>query len=196
MRMRRAIWIGGGLLAVVLAVTALLLWQSDRSAKPDDLSRLAVGAMETLETGPETPPTPDYAFTDAEGRAVTLADFRGRVVVLNAWAMWCPPCREEMPTLQALQAAYSPDQVLVLPVNVDHADDGIAAAKVFIAEHDLPFYGDRRFQLPFELPGGNAMPRTVIIGADGRIRAWMKGGADWNSAEARAIIDAVAAGGA
>lgn len=182
------------MVAASLVAIALLLWQSASSAKREpDLSRFAVGAMASVETTAAAPPTPGYPFADAEGRETRLTDFEGRVVVLNTWAMWCAPCREEMPTLTALQAAYPEDRVLVLPVNIDRDDESVARARTFIAAHNLPFYGDRRFQLPFELPGEGAMPQTVILDRHGRIRAWLTGGADWSGPDALALIDAVAA---
>ena len=163
-----------------------------------DLARFAVGPLASLQTPAVLTPAPDHVFKDAQGRDVRLADFRGRVVVVNLWAMWCAPCRAEMPTLAALARSYEADpDLIVLPINVDATPDGVAQAKAFIDAHaPLPFYNDIRFQLPFEFPGKGMMPQTILLDRQGRIRASLAGDADWNSAEARALIDALLAEGA
>ena len=141
---------------------------------------------------------PEYAFRDRTGTAVRFSAFQGKVVVVNLWAMWCAPCKAEMPTLQALAKAYDANEdLVVLPINVDATPDAAAEAKRFLADHaPLPFYSDAKFQLPFEFPGKGAMPQTIVLDRQGRIRAVMRGEADWSSQEARALIDAILAEGA
>lgn len=164
------------------------------SAEKSDLARHARAGLSALATPADLAPAPDQTFQNREGNEVAFADFRGRVVVVNLWAMWCAPCRTEMPTLAALQAAYPEDRVLVLPVNVDTGDDAVADAVSFIDVHEpLPFYSDRSFRLPFVFPGAGKMPQTILLDRQGRIRAWMAGEADWASPEARAVIDALLA---
>jgi thiol-disulfide isomerase/thioredoxin len=164
------------------------------SAEKSDLARHARGGLTALETPVELAVAPDQVFTDSEGEEVTFADFRGRVVVVNLWAMWCAPCRTEMPTLAALQQGYPEDRMLVLPINVDTGDEAVADAVSFLEVHEpLPFYSDRSFRLPFVFPGAGKMPQTILLDRQGRVRAWMAGEADWNSAEARALVDALLA---
>jgi thiol-disulfide isomerase/thioredoxin len=108
--------------------------------------------------------------------------------------MWCAPCRTEMPTLARLAETYEGTDLVVLPINVDATADAIADAKSFIDVHEpLPLYSDPKFQLPFELPGKGKMPQTVLLDRQGRIRAHFSGEADWASAEARALVDALLA---
>ena len=164
---------------------------ADRAGK-SDLSRFATGDLAALAVPPQPLATPDHAFKTREGTATTLADFRGKVVVVNVWAMWCAPCRTEMPTLATLASAYEGRDLLVLPINVDATPEQIAAGEAFIDTHTpLPFYSDPSFQIPFELPGKGAMPQTVLIDRQGRIRASFSGGADWAGPEARALVDAL-----
>ena len=117
--------------------------------------------------------------------------------MVNLWAMWCAPCRTEMPTLAALARSYQTNEdLIVLPINVDATPDGVAQAKAFIDGHaPLPFYNDIRFQLPFEFPGKGKMPQTVLLDREGRVRAALSGEADWDGPEARALIDALLAEG-
>ena len=193
------------LLVVLIGGAALLYANRDaifKAAEPapaekSELKRFAVGSLARLETPKALTVAPDHGFTDRDGKAVTLADFRGKVVVVNLWAMWCVPCRTEMPTLARLAQTYAgnPDLV-VLPVNVDDKPDSIADARSFIDVHEpLPFYSDPAFKLPFLFPDKGKMPQTILLDRQGRIRATFAGEADWASPEARALIDAVLAEG-
>ena len=141
--------------------------------------------------GEPTPPTP---FKDAAGKDVTLADFKGKVVVLNLWATWCAPCRKEMPTLAALAALEQGKAVKVLPISVDGASK-TETAKAFIAANaPLDFHQDTGPNLPFALkPAAEGFPTTVIFDKAGRERTRMSGELDWSSPKVRRVIEALAA---
>lgn len=159
-----------------------------------DLARFAVGPLASLHTPAALTPAPDHVFKDDQGRDVRLADFRGKVTVVNLWAMWCAPCRTEMPTLAGLAQLYPDGDLVVLPINVDTGDDAIADARSFIGVHEpLPMYSDPKFQLPFLFPGKGKMPQTILLDRRGRVRAAFSGEADWASPQARALIDALLA---
>jgi len=199
---KAAIAVIAGVIVLGAAGGALLYAKPDalfKGAEPagtekSDLARFAVRSLARLETPTETPVAPDYVFKTRDGADARFADFRGKVVVVNLWAMWCAPCRTEMPTLQALASAYEGKDLVVLPINVDATDDAVADALSFIDVHEpLPFYGDRDFKLPFVLPGEGKMPQTVILDRRGRMRASFSGEADWAGPEARALVDALLA---
>ena len=202
-RSKGPIWaVVGGLLILGIGGAALLyanrgafIKASESAAEArSDLARFAVGSLARLETPAALPATPTYAFRSRDGAETTLAAFRGKVVVVNVWAMWCAPCRTEMPTLARLAQVYEGRDLVVLPVNVDIEADKIADGRSFIDVHEpLPFYTDPAFKLPFLLPGKGKMPQTVLLDRKGRIRAAFADEADWSSPEARALIDALLA---
>lgn len=164
------------------------------SAEKSELARFARGGLGALETPAELAPAPDYVFRDPDGGEVRFSDFQGRVTVVNLWAMWCAPCRTEMPTLAALQAAYPDGDLMVLAVNVDTGEEALGEAREFLDLHrPLPFYSDPAFRLPFEFPGAGKMPQTILLDRQGRMRAWMAGEADWAGPQARALVDALLA---
>jgi len=186
------------LLIGAISGVALLYANREGGGKESASSSLAVyarGSLSKLLT-PAPAPAPDYVFRDAEGRDVRFADFKGRVAVVNLWATWCAPCKIEMPTLAALAAHYQGrDDVAVVTISMD-VDKAVPEARAFIADHPpLTYYADPRFQLPFEFPGKGAMPQTILLDREGRVRAVLTGEADWASAEAKALVDALLAEG-
>ena len=194
--------VAGVLLVGVIGGAALLYAKPDlfdKAAAPappakSELTRFAKGSIARLETPAKLDAAPAYVFKTRDGADARLQDFRGKVVVVNVWAMWCAPCRTEMPTLARLAELYAGADLVVLPINVDNSADAIADATSFIDVHEpLPLYSDPKFQLPFELPGRGKMPQTVLLDRQGRIRAHFSGEADWSSPEARALIDALLA---
>ena len=122
-------------------------------------------------------------FVDGAGRDLTLEDFRSRVVLLNIWATWCVPCREEMPTLDALQARLGGDDFHVLPLSIDRA--GLKVVRSFydeigIQHLDMYLADSTRAMLAF---GALGLPTTILIDRDGKERGRLVGPAEWDSPE-------------
>ncbi len=124
-------------------------------------------------------PAPDFTVQDPD-RSVALAQLRGKVVVLNFWATWCPPCVEEMPSLVSMQARLR-DQVTVLAVSVD-ADQG--AYDRFLKDHKIDLLTvrdpDRKSST---LYGTILYPETYVIDSEGVLRRKFIGPVDWTSPE-------------
>ncbi|HEX6866740.1 MAG TPA: TlpA disulfide reductase family protein, partial [Caulobacteraceae bacterium] len=147
-------------------------------------------SLSKLVIPPRPGPAPDVPFLDASGRPVRLADFKGQVVVMNMWATWCPPCKEEMPTLAKLQAVYAAQPVAVVAVSVDRDRDLAEAKAELAANPPLKLYRDPGYKLAFGLePRAQGFPTTVIYDRQGRERARLSGAANWASPEARGMIE-------
>ncbi len=187
-----ALW---GLSLVGVAAVLYVIAGAVIKPKPSsDLKSLAKGEMARLVIVDQGKPAPDAAFVDAGGKSVHIADIKAPVVIVNLWATWCAPCRQEMPTLAKLQAAY-PGRVVIVPVAEDRAEDR-DKARDFIGQYaPLPFYQDPKLGMTFALsPPAEGLPTTVIYDKTGHERARFSGGADWNSPEARAIVEALLRG--
>lgn len=188
-----ALW-GAALVGVAAVVYIIAQASSNQPTQPPVKSPSAQVAGKTFAqkfTKPAAPiGSPDHTIYDEQGRAMKIADLKGKVVVMNIWATWCAPCKLEMPTLAKLQAAYKGQPVEVVAVSIDSIDDG-AKAKLFIAQNDpLKFYHDREMKMPFVLtPVAPGAPTTVIYGKDGMEIGRVAGEADWSSPEVRAVID-------
>jgi thiol-disulfide isomerase/thioredoxin len=182
--------LGGVILVGVAAVLYVIASASFKPSGPADLREFKKGALEKLDV-PATPhPAPDTVFTSLDGKPTTLADFKGRVVVMNLWATWCAPCKAEMPTLAKLQATYATQPVTVLPISVDRDGDLNLVNEEMAANPPLKTYRDPSYKLSFALePKAAGYPTTVIYDRQGRERARMAGPADWSSAEARGIVE-------
>lgn len=120
-----------------------------------------------------------FSGTTMDGSAVDLADLRGRVVVINAWASWCAPCRIEMPAFVDLAARSDPDDIAVVGLNVG---DDPAAAQAFADEMDITFPSvvDREGEILAGIPGvpPKSLPSTVILDREGRIATRIIGPTD------------------
>jgi thiol-disulfide isomerase/thioredoxin len=126
-------------------------------------------------------PIPELRFVDAKGQSHTLADFRGKVVLLNIWATWCEPCRKEMPALDRLQAQMGGERFQVVPLSVDQ--QGLPIAQRFYAEigiKALPLYIDPTAKAAFTLDAAG-LPVTLLVDRAGREIGRHLGAVSWDS---------------
>jgi thiol-disulfide isomerase/thioredoxin len=137
---------------------------------------------------------PDLAFTDANGKQMSLADFRGRTVLLNLWATWCVPCRKEMPTLDALEAKLGAKDFQVVAVNIDTRDPN--KPKTFLKQigvQKLSYYADpsaKSFQDLKAIGRAFGMPTTLLVDPNGCEIGSIAGPAEWASDDALKLIRA------
>lgn len=171
-----------------------LLGAANAAMADPALAALRAGDMEKLTVLEEPIAAPDTGFEDLAGNAMTLSDLRGRVVVLNFWATWCAPCREEMPTLSALDSALGGEEFRVVTMATGRNDaEAMARFMAEVGADGLTQYRDPRQALARSM-GVLGLPVTVILDREGREVARLMGDADWSSASAMAIMEALIAG--
>jgi thiol-disulfide isomerase/thioredoxin len=131
---------------------------------------------------------PEVKFQDATGAAKTLADFRGKTILLNLWATWCAPCRKEMPSLDRLQRELGSDRFEVVTLALER--NGAAAAEKFFKTNkieSLKLYVDPSTRAGSQLRA-LGLPVTILVDPSGNEIGRIAGPADWGSAEAKALV--------
>jgi thiol-disulfide isomerase/thioredoxin len=162
-------------LAFLFAATAAV------AAEPD-----TVKPGEFIPASPPQP-APEVSFTDLKGNWVALADFKGKLVLLNLWATWCQPCLKEMPSLEKLQATQA-DKLVVAAVSEDRG--GGQVVEPFVAKIGLDkvkIYLDPKSAVghAFSVRG---LPTTLVIDTEGRLVGRVEGAAEWDSAKMAALL--------
>ncbi len=203
-RSRRRVLIGG-LVAAAVAAAALYGSLSGRgnsaagdcraatvlAQRLDPLARGEVAAVK-VERAPK--PVPDLSFDRPDGQRVRLADFRGKTVLLNLWATWCAPCRQEMPALDKLQAELGGTDFEVVAVNIDTRN--LDKPKRWLEETGvtrLAYYADPQakiFQDLRQVGKAVGMPTTILIDPQGCEMAHLSGPAEWASEDAVRLVRA------
>jgi len=161
-------------LALALVVFAFAPYLA-RNFFPEELP----AAMPSLHAQPLA--VPGIQFKDAAGQTKTLADFRGSYVLLNVWATWCTPCKQEMPSLNALAANFPPKDLAIVPMSIDVGGD--AAVNRYYRDFKLDrlaIYADPASKAMHAL-GVVAIPTTLLIDRDGKEIARQIGPAQWDS---------------
>lgn len=166
-------------------------------ARAQQLTPMVRGEIAALQVAREPRRLPDLAFGDASGARKTLADWRGRTVLLNLWATWCVPCRQEMPALAALQSQLGSDRFEVVAVNIDTRDpDKPKAWLREVGVTGLRYYADPNAKVFQDLKAvGKAfgMPTTLLIDPNGCEIATLAGPAEWAGGDALALVRAAIA---
>jgi thiol-disulfide isomerase/thioredoxin len=161
------------------------------AALAQKLAPLARGDIAALAIDSEPKIMPALGFVQ-DGKPVDLASFKGRIVLLNLWATWCVPCREEMPALDRLQGLAGDKDFSVVAVNVDTAR--LERPKAFLQEisvKNLTFYADssaKAFQTLQQSGKLVGLPTSFLLGRDGCILGALAGPAKWDGADALALI--------
>lgn len=139
-----------------------------------------------LQEVKDRPAAPDFTLPTPENKKISLKDFRGRLLLLNFWASWCQPCREEMPAMERLYQEYKGKGFAVLAVSVkDSRKDAIAFVKELKLTYAIALDPEGEVGL---LYGAWGLPATYLIDRNGTVLARMWGPADWHSKGARELI--------
>jgi thiol-disulfide isomerase/thioredoxin len=178
---------------VVILYTSLLLGANAAHADMAAADAARTGDMRKLALHETPVDLPEIAVLDETDAPRRLAEWKGQWVVLNFWATWCAPCREEMPSLDRLEAAMGDDFSVVTIAtgrnSVENIDKFFAEAGVTA----LPKLRDPKSELARNM-GVLGLPLTVILNPDGQEVARLIGDAEWDSADAKAVLAAMMAG--
>jgi peroxiredoxin len=147
------LFIAGGLLLV--ASIGLLLVNQSPSASSIELAQKGQALS-------------DFSLNNLEGKTVHLSDYAGQVVLVNAWATWCPPCVAEMPDLQAYYQAHRAENFIILGIN---AGDSLSTASAFASQKGItfPILLDPNVNLLTNL-GVHSFPTSILVDADGVVK--------------------------
>ncbi len=131
---------------------------------------------------------PDFALPSLAGSTIRFSDHHGRVILLNFWATWCPPCRAEMPSMEKLYQAYRGRGMVILAVSTDRT--GRSVVESFVRERGVsfPVLLDPEGE-SFAEYGGRGLPTSFLVDRRGRIVSIEVGAQDWNSTTARMVVE-------
>jgi len=211
-RPRRTALIAAGVLAGLVVGLAGVYGMGalSRNASGDNACRPAVELAQKLEpltrgevaavnVAKSPLKVPNLTFADASGKPLSLADWRGKTVLLNLWATWCVPCRQEMPTLDALEQKLGGPKFQVVAVNIDTRDP--EKPKAFLKDigiNHLAYYADssaKSFQELKSVGRAFGMPTTLLVDPHGCEIGTIAGPADWASSDAVKLIEAALGNG-
>jgi thiol-disulfide isomerase/thioredoxin len=163
------------LLALTLSLVALVA------------SPWAQAQNNALVAWPAHRPVPALVGVDLQGKVWRLTDLRGKAVLINFWASWCAPCQAEMPSLQTLAQIYGPEGLVVLAVNFKESG-AIVQRMVQRTNLDLPVLLDPTGAMARQW-GVHIFPTTVLVAANGQVRAVIQGEMDWSSQQAAKLVE-------
>jgi thiol-disulfide isomerase/thioredoxin len=175
-----------------------LLKASDCMPQPAAAAKVdkaAVGQLAALNGTGTGRGYADLAFTDKDGKPLTIKDFAGKKLLVNFWASWCIPCRAEMPALDTLAAQQNDDHFLVLPINTGETDP--QKGRAFFATGNwahLPLYIDPSFAVLERLKTtavALGLPTTLLLDAKGCEVGVLQGPAVWDSQDGTNVIEAL-----
>jgi peroxiredoxin len=167
------------LIALCLGVAGLT---SRPAAADDPFTTLA------LMRPPRVQPAPLFTVSALNGPSIRLTDYRGRVVLLNFWATWCPACQSEMPALERLYQAFKARGFAVLAISIDA--DGRSAVEPFVQERPFTFpIGLDPKMAVADRYGVRALPTTVLVDRKGNLVARAVGPREWDAPDSHALVE-------
>ncbi|MFH0873125.1 MAG: TlpA disulfide reductase family protein [bacterium] len=170
------LWKKGGLLSV-----ALLLLAAASGFPP-------LKDVQAADYAQINAPAPDFTLSDLEGKEVSLSGLKGKVIVLTFWSIWCNPCRQELPVLDALDKRYQERGLKVIGVTIDR--DSVGSIQEFVTKHDLcfPILLDRE-RKAMKAYRAHFLPTTFVLNREGVVVDKKVGIHNWMSPESQSSIE-------
>jgi peroxiredoxin len=184
------IWRNGNVaLVLFLAVPGVFISLERLGYFPSEI------APQALESTGQAFRAPDFSLLDSHGNRQHLSTFRGRVVLLNFWATWCPPCQVDMPALERFYQAHKERGLTVLAVSSDRQGEAVVAP--FLRQYGLSFTAllDSAGEVT-RLYGVSSLPTTYLLDRQGRLVTVATGGSLWADTESQALITSLLDSGA
>ncbi len=130
---------------------------------------------------PDKAPAPEFVLSDLDGRIHRLSDYQGKVIIINFWATWCPPCREEMPSMQRAWEQLREEGIEMLAINVGEDEDAVFQ---FTANYpvEFPLLLDQDSSVTGAWPV-RGLPTTFVVDPGGRLVYRAIGGREWDDAD-------------
>lgn len=179
----RIFWFASAWFLSLLYISPSHLLASEKQPSSKAINYSLVSNLQEMK---DSAPAPDFTLPNLEGKKIALKDLRGKLLMLNFWASWCLPCREEMPAMERLYQSYKDRGFVILGVNIK---DDKKSALSFVRELKItfPIAFDPNGEVGL-LYGAWGLPTTYLIDAKGiaLARAW--GPADWYNPGARELI--------
>lgn len=178
MNQKRKTILGLVALAVIIGGSTILYRTLNERYAPENPSLNAAATTGGADTAdaPEKTAAPDFSVTDSEGTAVKLSDFSGKPVIINFWASWCSPCKEEMPEFQSAWTEFGDDITFMMVNATDGARETEESARAFIEKqgYTFPIYYDTALEA-VNTYGITGFPTTFFIDKDGYVMAVAEG---------------------
>lgn len=175
------------ILVIAVAIVVVNLWNPFKTkAVKEHADKEEISSSENipgadLSDVQEGKPAPDFTLTTLDGKTVKLSDYKGKKVILNFWATWCPPCKAEMPHMQNFYEENKDNGIEILAVNLTMIDNGTQAVKDFALDYGLTF------PIPLDVEGligpqyqAFTIPTSYILDANGIITKKVVGPMDEN----------------
>ena len=167
--------------AAALVLLAPVLFGADVSAKA-----LRAAGLQSVREGTRYI---DFELSDLRGNSRKLSDFQGKLIILNFWATWCPPCRAEMPSMERLYRKLKAEGLEIVAIDLR---EGANLVEPFVKEYSLtfPVLLDRDGRVGAKY-GVRSIPTTYVIGRDGTVIAGRIGGQEWDGTEVETLLRAL-----
>lgn len=178
------------MLAIAVIACLFVVAQSCSLEQKPSLMQFAKGELKKLKVLKAPPPQPLMTFKTVDEHDVSLQDFRGKTLLVNAWATWCGPCIAEMPSLNTLQKQRGNDKFAVITINMDRQID---TAQSFLEKGhytELPLYHDPSLSFNIKL-GTEGIPISVFYSPNGHEIARIFGEVNWQDESVSAFLDAI-----